>query len=128
MFIVYCLLLIVPPAHAQSPSPSGVPLNEAFLLKKGTTVATEFPTIYTIVSTILPNILIIAGLIMFFIGIGAGFTVISSGANPEKKEKGTAALKGAIIGFVVIFTSFWIIQIIEILTGVKILNPGTLTY
>jgi len=116
-----CLLSLgvwIPKAYAQ------VDLESKFMLNSTDSVASKFPSITDIVSTILPNILILAGLVMFFIGFAAGVVVISSGGNPEKKEKGTAALKGAIIGFVIIFASYWIIQILEIITGVPILNSG----
>ncbi len=48
--------------------------------------------------------------------------VVSSAGNAEKTDKGKQAITGAIIGFVIIFASYWIIQIIEIITGVNILN------
>jgi len=53
-----------------------------------------------------------------------GFTIVTSGSNPEQTQKGTQAIGGAIIGFVVIFASYWIIQIIQVLTGINILNSS----
>ena len=44
--------------------------------------------------------------------------------NPEKAKKGKQAITAALIGFMIIFCSYWIIKIIEIITGVSILNPG----
>jgi uncharacterized membrane protein (Fun14 family) len=49
-------------------------------------------------------------------------TIISSGGNAKNVESGRNQLTGAIIGFLVIFAAYWIIQIIEKLTGVPILN------
>lgn len=76
------------------------------------------------ISTILPNVYVIAGLFLFILFIAGGFVIMSSGDNPEKKAKGSKALTAAVIGFTIIFTSYWIIQIIEYITGVAILQPG----
>ncbi|MFC1711025.1 hypothetical protein ACFLZ1_00405 [Patescibacteria group bacterium] len=76
------------------------------------------------VSAILPNIYVIAGIILFFLFIGGGFAILASGDNPDQKGNGAKAVTGAIVGFIIIFASYWIIQIIEKLTGVKIFNPG----
>ena len=38
-------------------------------------------------------------------------------------EKGNKLATYAVIGFLLIITSFWIIQVIEVVTGVNILSP-----
>lgn len=76
------------------------------------------------ISAILPNIYVIAGLILFVLFIGGGFVIITSADNPEKKGKGGQAMTAAVIGFIIIFASYWIIQIIEYITGVAIFESG----
>jgi len=83
-----------------------------------------YQSIGQFVSAVLPNVYIIAGLLLFILLIGGGFAIMTSADNPEKKGQGGKAISAAIIGFIVIFASYWIIQIIEILTGVKILQSG----
>lgn len=75
-----------------------------------------------LVAAILPTIYIIAAFILFLYFIFGGFTMLSAGSDPKKTESGQQALTNAIIGFVLIFTSYWIIQIIQIITGVPILK------
>jgi hypothetical protein len=53
--------------------------------------------------------------------IFGGFLIISGGGDSKKTDEGKQALTNAIIGFVIIFTSYWLIQIIEIITGIPIL-------
>jgi Zn-dependent protease with chaperone function len=79
-----------------------------------------------LVSIILSNAVAIAGLVLVFLMVFGGIMVISgAGAdNPERAAKGKQAVTAAIIGFIIIFVSYWIVQIIEIATGVQILNPG----
>lgn len=79
----------------------------------------------TLVSTILSNAVLIAGILMFILMLAGGIMVISgSGSdNPESTAKGRKAITAALVGFLIIFTSYWIIRIVETITGVNILNP-----
>jgi len=49
--------------------------------------------------------------------------MMSSGDEKEA-EQGKNAITAAVIGFVIIFAAYWIVQIIEFITGVNIFNPG----
>lgn len=73
---------------------------------------------------IVSNVFVAAGIVSLFIMVFAGFQIISSAGNPKQAEKGKTALTGAVVGLLVVFASFWIVQIIETLTGIKILNSG----
>ena len=42
--------------------------------------------------------------------------------NPEQAAKGKQAATAAVIGFIIIFASYWIIQLIQLLTGITILQ------
>jgi len=79
---------------------------------------TNNPT--SLISAILPTFYIVAGLILFVYMIVGGFMVIGSSGDSKKAESGKEAITNAIIGFVIIFASYWIIQIIQIITGLKI--------
>jgi len=77
-----------------------------------------------LVSIILSNAIIIAGILMFILILVGGFgIIISAGSdNPEGAAKGKKAITAAVIGFIIIFASYWIIKIIETLTGLQILT------
>jgi len=85
---------------------------------------TQFPfeNVGDIFTAALPYILVIAGLILLFVIIGAGFTMFTSAGNPEKIKKASQQLTFGIIGFVVIFASYWIIQLLEKVFGLSILQ------
>ena len=99
-------------------------IGDQFLLKPDRPVK-EIGTIGGIISTLLQNIYVLAGILLFVLLIIGGFIfIIGAGQdNPEQAKKGKQALTAALIGFTVIFCSYWIIRIIEILTGIKIFNP-----
>ena len=103
-------------------------IGEDFLVRPniGIEKATGFGSIGEIISNLLKNIYVIAGILLFVLLIVGGFSfIIGAGEeNPEKAKRGKQAITAALIGFAVIFCSYWIIKIIEIVTGVSILNPG----
>ncbi len=97
---------------------------QSLTLPDGTIVKspTDFTSVGDIFTKALPYILTIAGLILLFVIIGAGFTMFTSAGNPEKIKKSSQQLTFGIIGFVVIFTSYWIIQLLEKVFGLSILG------
>jgi len=85
-----------------------------------------FHSIGEIISNLLQNVYVLAGILLFILLIVGGLSFIMGAGedNPEKAKKGKQAITAALIGFMIIFCSYWIIKIIEIITGVSILNPG----
>ena len=79
-----------------------------------------------LVSVILSNAIVVAGIILLFLLIFGGVSMIIGAGqdNPEAAGKGKQAATAAVIGFIIIFAAYWIIQIIETITGLDILKPG----
>lgn len=100
-------------------------IGEALEIKPGVGIK-SLGTLGDIISNVLPNIYVLAGVILFFLMIGGGLVfIVSAGQqNPEGANKGKQAITAALIGFLIIFASYWIIEIIEVVTGVNILAPG----
>ena len=74
------------------------------------------------ISSVLPNVYIIAGVILFLHLVVGGFLLITAAGNTDQAQNGQKALTSAIIGFIVVFASYWIIQIIETITGIPIMG------
>ena len=51
-----------------------------------------------------------AGIVMFFYLIFGGFEVILSAGNPKSAASGKGKITNALIGFVIIFAAYWIVQ------------------
>ncbi|KKU44740.1 MAG: hypothetical protein UX64_C0047G0010 [Microgenomates group bacterium GW2011_GWC2_46_7] len=94
------------------------------LLFQGTAATTEYSTAGKLINNILPNVYIVAGLVIFFMIIFGGFTIIASAGNADKTAEGSKIITSAIMGLLILFASYWIIQIIQVVTGVPILNSG----
>ncbi|KPJ70296.1 hypothetical protein AMJ51_02370 [Microgenomates bacterium DG_75] len=89
---------------------------------------TSSTTLGGIITSILPNIYVISGIILFFFLIGGGLMfIISAGReNPEGAARGGQIITMSLVGFLIIFASYWIMQIVQIVTGIDILGGGGL--
>jgi hypothetical protein len=67
---------------------------------------------------------VVAGIILLVSFIIAGISLISGAgnSNPEKLEKGKQAITSTVIGFVVVFTAYWIVKLIQQVTGIILLK------
>lgn len=85
----------------------------------------SFSTFGAIVNVVVRNAFVLAGIISFLILVFGGFSVImGAGAGDTKQlEKGKQAITGAVVGLLVVVTSYWIVQIIEKVTGQALLGP-----
>ena len=79
---------------------------------------TDFQTLGGVISAFLPKILLVAGIIFFIMTVLAGVGMIAGAgsSDAQSKEKARSFLTYSIIGLVIIFTSYWIVQIISFTT------------
>lgn len=63
----------------------------------------------------------IAGLILFVMLLWGGFEMLSGAATKKSLDAGRQRITAAVVGFLLLFVSFWIVQIIEVVFGVSIL-------
>jgi len=74
------------------------------------------------ITKILPNALIIASLILLAIILLGGLNMAISAGNPEAQQKSKDAVTNAALGFLLVIAAYWIVQIIQVVTGVAILK------
>jgi len=89
----------------------------------GSNIATNYPNIGSLVTIILKNSFTIAGVILLGLIIFGGVSYIAAAGegDPKKLAAATDTLTSALIGFLVVFLSYFIIQIVQVITGVTIL-------
>ncbi|MFA6518224.1 MAG: hypothetical protein WCV93_01050 [Candidatus Shapirobacteria bacterium] len=94
-------------------------------LGSGHTISSSYPNLAVLVSIILKNALTVAGIVFLALLIFGGLTfIINAGSGDSKKTaQSSGAITNALIGFLVVFLAYFIIQIVEVITGLKILNP-----
>lgn len=88
----------------------------------GEPVADTYGTPADLINVIVPNLFVFVGILLLLYIFIAGFRMVtapdSKGATGEAKK----SLTYAITGFLLLFASYWIMQIVEFYTGVSILG------
>lgn len=73
-----------------------------------------------VISKALNYAIALAGVSMFGILIAGGFDLLTSGGNPEGIKKGTNKIVYALTGFIVVLGTYFILQFVELVFGIKI--------
>ena len=81
----------------------------------------RFSSIGGLLSALLPFIFIIGGIVMGGMLIIGGFDILTSMGSEEKLKTGAERIKNALIGFLLLFASYWLAQIAQILFKIPIL-------
>ncbi|QQG41883.1 MAG: hypothetical protein HYV90_01060 [Candidatus Woesebacteria bacterium] len=76
-----------------------------------------------LVTLFLNTAFVISGLILLFFFIMGGIGMISSAgqSDPQKAEQAKKTVTSALIGFIIVFASYWIVQLVGNITNVPIL-------
>ncbi len=97
-------------------------LNPLSISNFGTAgVSDQLNTPAGIINRILVFAFPLAGLILFVMLLWAGFEIVSGATNKKSLDAGRERATAALLGFLLLFVSYWLIQIIEIIFGAKIL-------
>lgn len=93
-------------------------------IKSVFTPATTFNSFGDIVTVVVKNAFVLAGIISFVLLIVGGFGVIVSAGSGDAKqmEQGKKAITGAVIGLIVVVASVFIVQILATVTGSTVLK------
>ena len=94
------------PFELQGPLPSG-----------------RFTTLASLITNALPIIFALAGVILLLYLLWGGFDYLTSMGDPKKAEAGKGKITNAILGFIIIFAAYWVVQLIDYLFKLKIYNP-----
>jgi hypothetical protein len=97
-------------------------LEKAFLLDGKTPVADRFGSPAQLINVLLPNIFAIASLMVFIFIVGAGLKIVMNPDSKKGTEDGKKAITYGIGGFLLLFAAYWIVQLIQYVTGVTILG------
>lgn len=101
-----------------------VPIGEKFKSPLGVEGG---QTLGSLVSIILQGAIVLAGIILLFLLVFGGISMIAGAGsnNPEQAAKGRQAATAAVIGFVIVFAAYWVVRLIELISGVDFITaPG----
>lgn len=101
---------------AQEPFPSvTVPVTGPHAID----VNTRSLTIGEIISKILPYLFAGAGLLLLLYLLYGGLSLMLSRGDPKAVQSAKDKITGAVVGFVIVFASYWIVQIVATLLGLQ---------
>jgi len=75
-----------------------------------------------LINRLLEYIFPLASLALFLMLVWGGFEMLTGAASKKNLDAGKQRVTTALIGFVLLFSAYWIAQIVEYITGVKILG------
>lgn len=75
----------------------------------------QFTDLASIVNNAVPMLFGIAGIFLLAYILWGGFDYLTSMGDPKKAEAGKNKITAAVIGFFIIFVSFWIVQLVKYL-------------
>ena len=70
-----------------------------------------------IVSGLLPYLFAGAGLFLLLYLIFRGFQLMTSGGDPKKMQEAKGKITNALVGFIIVFIAYWLVQIIGSVLG-----------
>ncbi|MEP7167345.1 MAG: pilin [Candidatus Woesebacteria bacterium] len=94
-------------------------LNQAIFGAAGPDVQLTTPR--GIISKLLPYLFSFGGLILFIMLIWGGFEMLTGAADPKSQQAGKERITAALVGFLLLFASFWLAQIVQRIFGISIL-------
>jgi hypothetical protein len=93
-------------------------LFDTFKLRNDSLVSSVYNKPSDLINLIVKLLFVAAGIVLFFMVIMAGFSMIKG--DSKDKDKAKTTLTSALMGFIVMFAAYWIMQIIQLLTGMSI--------
>lgn len=79
-------------------------------------------TIGEIISGLIPWIFYLAGFALLLMLVFGGFQLLTSGGDKAAVEAAKKRITNAVVGFVIIFASYWIVQLVGKILGINIFS------
>ena len=119
-FLSFFVLLFACVSHVYA-----VEIGDAFKIDDGRGVDDyEYQSVGAFITGMIPNVMIVANLILFFLILLGGFMMIANSGDPQKKAQASAILTSSLIGFLIVFGAYWLMQILGTVLGFDILMSG----
>lgn len=74
-----------------------------------------------VLTQLLPYVYVAAGLYLLVLLIMGGITLMTAAGDQGKMKAGYGQITAGLVGFVIIFVSYFVAQIVQIILGVKFL-------
>ena len=98
------------------------PITEESLTQLEESIGLNFAggNISEIITALLPYIFAGAGILLLLFLLYGGISLMTAGGDPKAVQSARSKITGALIGFVIVFISFWLVQLIGGLLGLEV--------
>lgn len=79
-------------------------------------------TIGSVVTSMVGYIFPLAGFALLIYLVYGGYTILTSQSVPEKMSKGGSIITSAIVGFIILFLAYWIVQFVGRILGIQAIS------
>jgi hypothetical protein len=80
----------------------------------------QFSTPADIINKLIPYLFTFAGIALLVILIASGFSYLTSGGDEKKVGQARGRITAGLVGFIIMFSAYWLTQIVEYLFHIKI--------
>ena len=94
-----------------------IDLGSKLVLKDGSPVKDVFNSTDDMINLVVKVVFVGAGFFLFLMIVGAGFALVQG--DSKDKDKAKTTMTSAAVGFMILFGAFWIMQIIQLITGIN---------
>lgn len=78
----------------------------------------KFASVASIITTAIPFVFAFAGIGLLLMLLASGFSYLTSAGDAKKLEQARQKLTYALVGFLVIFIAYWLVQIAGVIFGI----------
>ena len=78
----------------------------------------EFKDFGSVISSLLPYLFAGAGLLLLLYLLYGGLSLMLSRGDPKAVQGAKDKITGAVVGFVIVFVAYWLVQIIGTILGI----------
>lgn len=78
----------------------------------------RFPNLGAVITRAIPFIFVFAGIALLAMIIIGGFSLLSGAGDPKKIEAGKQRITYAIVGFLIVFLAYWLVQLVALIFGI----------
>ncbi len=101
-----------------NPGSGFIPLGDCLQLSDDKKVSEVYTTPAFLVNLVVRNLFVFGGIVLFFMLLLAGFKFVTGGKKGLDDAK--QIMTSALIGFLLMFSAYWIVQIVKLITRTNI--------
>ena len=126
VFPILFLFTCASPTHAGSATIPWNAINPAPNFTSGSSLISDF---FGGSGTDNPGFLalaiILGGFVLLAMLVMGGYQMLTNPTNPQAQELGKARITYAIVGFLLLFSAFWIVQLLEMVFGINVVGTSS---